>query len=147
MFKMRIIILNYLDDCALVECKENAQFAYECLFSVLSKYGFEDASEKASPPSEIMVLLGILFNTVTMTVAITEERLLEIQEPLKSWSIYDTSYLKQIQSLLGKLIFLASCVKPGRDIISRQLQWLRSINKVEVKEHTIPEYDVKDLSW
>lgn len=36
------------------------------------------------------------------------------------------SSLKELQSLLGKLHFIAGCVRPGRIFVSRLLNWLRS---------------------
>lgn len=132
MFKIGIMILNYLDDLAGAETKENAQFAYNCLGSILSKCGFEEAPEKASEPTEIMIFLGVLFNTISMTVEVTEERLLEIRALIETWLGYEVASVKQIQSLLGKLNFVAACVKPSRIFISRLLQWLRSINKTTV---------------
>ena len=147
MFKIGIFILNYLDDLAGAETKEKAFFAYSCLGSILKKCGLEEAPEKACEPTEIMVFLGVLFNTKTMTMEVTEERLLEIRSLLQSWLCYSSASVKQIQSLLGKLNFVAACVKPSRIFISRLLQWLRSINKSSASKHVIPEYVRKDLLW
>ena len=55
LFKIGIQILNYLDDLAGAEKKENAKFAYCCLGAVLEKCGFEEAIDKACPPSESMI--------------------------------------------------------------------------------------------
>ena len=48
-------------------------FAYNCLSTVLQKCGFEEALDEASPPSEIMTFLGVLLNTISMTMEITPE--------------------------------------------------------------------------
>jgi hypothetical protein len=37
------------------------------------------------------------------------------------------SSLYELQSLLGKLHFVATCVRPGRLSVSRLLNWLRSV--------------------
>lgn len=149
LFKLGIMILNYLDDLAGAETKSNAQFAYDTLGMVLSKCGLEEAKDKACPPSEVMIFLGILFNTVSMTMEVTEERLQEIRDLVILWLHYDSVSLKQIQSLIGKLNFVASCVKPSRIFISRLLQWLRSIDKTCTNSvtHKIPNYVKKDLVW
>jgi hypothetical protein len=50
-----------------------------------------------------------------------------------------------LQSLLGKLNFVAQCVKPGRIFISRLLNWLREIS--DKGSFCIP-LDLKlDLLW
>lgn len=147
MLQIRIAILNYLDDLAGAESKENAVFAFNCLGAILQKCGFEESKEKATPPSEIMSFLGVLFNTVTMTMEITPERLEEIRKLTQSWLEKDSASLKQIQSLLGKLNFVAACVKPSRIFIGRLLNWLRSIHDSPEHSHIIPDYVRKDLLW
>ena len=147
MLQIGIAILNYLDDFAGAEKREDATFAYQCLGSVLQKCGFEESVNKASPPSEIMSFLGVLFNTVTMTMEITPERLIEIRTLVKSWLNKDKASLRQLQSLLGKLNFVAACVKPSRIFISRLLIWLRSIYNSSEFLHDIPDIVRKDLVW
>jgi hypothetical protein len=44
---------------------------------------------------------------------------------LLCWIDKKFAKLKEIQSLVGKLNFIASCVKPGRIFMSRLLNWLR----------------------
>ena len=59
MFQVGVAVLNYLDDLAGVEKKENADFAYQVLGEILKRCGLEESEEKASPPSQIMVFLGV----------------------------------------------------------------------------------------
>ena len=92
LFKIGLQILNYLDDLAGAEKKENAEFAYSCLGAVLEKCGIEEAIDEACPPSESMIFLGVLFNTITMTIEATEKRLLEIKPSLLFFYIVDSLY-------------------------------------------------------
>ena len=149
MFSLGIAVLNYLDDLAGVETKDNALFAYTCLGEVLKKCGLEESVAKASPPAEIMVFLGVLFNSITMTVEVTPGRLVEIKELVSSWLEKETATLKELQSLIGKLNYVAACVKPGRIFISRLLNWLRQINQncTKHKDVDVPFEVKKDLSW
>ena len=48
--------------------------------------------------------------------------------------------LKEVQSLLGKLNFVAACVRPGRFFILRMLKWLKFLYREEAKFHSIPLY-------
>lgn len=147
MLKIGIAILNYLDDLAGAEQKEKAIFAYNCLGSVLEKCGFEESKDKACPPNEIMIFLGVLFNSITMTMEVTPDRLMEIKLLVKQWLTKDKATIKEIQSLLGKLNFVAACVRPSRIFVSRLLNWLRSIYNTKEPCHNIPEYVKKDLQW
>ena len=85
MFQIGIAILNYLDDLAGAEKKEHANFAYLCLGTVLQRCGIEEAPDKACSPTEVMIFLGVLFNTITMTVEVTKERLAEIRKLTEEW--------------------------------------------------------------
>ena len=85
MWQFGIAILNYLDDLARAEKKEKATFAYNCLEQVLMKCGIEESPDKACPPSEIMVFLGVYFNTLTMTVEVTQQRLTEVRILIEQW--------------------------------------------------------------
>ena len=149
MFQIGIFILNYLDDLASAETVEKAIFSFNTLRTILKKCGIEEAQNKACPPSTVMVFIGILFNTVKMTIEVTPERLKEIKILLHTWLNKETASLKEIQSLLGKLNFIAACVRPGRAFISRMLKWLRALNKEESshKQVQIPNFVKKDITW
>ena len=147
MFKIGILVLNYLDDLASAEKKELANFAYHTLGQILNKCGIEESPEKGSMPSTVMTFIGVLFNTEKMTVEVTHERLREIKLLLATWLNKETASLKNVQSLLGKLNFVAACVRPGRIFVSRMIQWLKSLYKLPTGEHIIPTYVKKDLLW
>ena len=61
----------------------------------------EESPEKAVYPTQIMVFLGVLFNTLTMTLEITPERMAEIRAPISQWIGKSSASLKQIQSIAG----------------------------------------------
>ena len=107
-----------------------------------------EAIDKACPPSESMIFLGVLFNTITMTIEVTKERLIEIRNLIFSWLALEQASIQQIQSLLGKLNFVGSCVRPSRIFISRIFTWLRSLDKSDrFLKHIIPDFVKKDLIW
>ena len=83
-----------------------------------------------------------------MTVEVTKESLIEIRNLIFSWLAFEQASIKQIQSLLGKLNFVGSCVRPSRNFISRLLSWLRSLDKSDrFLKHIIPDLVKKDLIW
>ena len=143
MFKLGIYVLNYLDDLASAEVGNNAMFAFKTIQAVLQKCGIDESKKKACPPSTIMTFVGVLFNTETMTIEITPERLQELQILLATWLGKENATLKEIQSLLGKLNFVAACVRPGRVL----LKWLKQLYKENTKSHPIPLYVKKDIIW
>ena len=56
---------------------------------------------------------------------------MEIKMLVNEWFKFEKATLKQLQSLIGKLNFVAQCVKPARIFISRLLHWLREIQGTE----------------
>ena len=149
MFQIGVCILNYLDDLASADTVEKASFSFNTLRAILNKCGIEEAKNKACPPSTVMIFIGILFNTVKMTIEVTPERLQEIKFLLNTWLNKETACLKEVQSLLGKLNFIAACVRPGRIFISRMLKWLRALHLEESrhKQVQIPNFVKKDVMW
>ena len=84
----------------------------------------------------------ILCNTVKMTTEVTPERLQMIKRLLNTWLNKETACLKEVQYLLGKLNFVAACVRPGRIFISRMQNWLRALHLEESrhKQVQIPKF-------
>ena len=118
-------ILNYLDDFGGGDTPKRALEAFRTLGKLLQLCGLEEAPEKSCVPSTSMTFVGILFNTLTLTLEITPERLQEILSLVDSWQSKRSASLKDLQSLLGKLNFISQCVRPGRIFVSRLLNWLR----------------------
>lgn len=139
-------ILNYLDDFAGAEKPEKSQNAFEFLGAVLENCGLKESIAKAAPPSTRMVFLGVLFDTETLTLEVPEFRLQEIGCLVSEWLDLEEASLQQLQSLLGKLMFVASCVKQSRVFISRLLNWLRSFRGQNTVKK-IPLEVRKDLLW
>ena len=71
--------VNYLDDFGVAETAEKAEEAFTCLGNILQKVGIREAEKKACAPVAICIFLGILYNTNTMMLQITSERLSEIK--------------------------------------------------------------------
>ena len=96
-----------------------------------------------------MTFIVVLFNTDKMTIEVTRERLQEIRILLETWLNKETASLKENQSLLGKLNFIAACVRPGRIFIARMLKWLKVLNKdySPKQQVNVPEYVKKDVLW
>ena len=92
--------------------------------------------------------MGIfLFDSENLTLTVTPERLMEIKMLVNEWFKFEKATLKQLQSLIRKLNFVAQCVKPARIYFYFSLAKLTSRNS----EHRICSVhfvrDQKDLEW
>ena len=137
--------VNYLDDLGAAEEDDKAEEAFDCLGWVLASLGIKESISKAKPPAFVAVFLGILFNTITMMLRITPERLQEIKNLLKEWFEKETASLKEIQSLLGKLNFAASTIRAGRIFVSRLINSLKEFPDKGM--HKVSKELKKDLQW
>lgn len=90
----------YQDDMADAEIWSNAFQAYDLMGTVLINAGIQEAVEKRTPPCTKMVFLGVLFDTLNMTISVTPERLDDIRTQLLSWKNKITCTKKEIQSLI-----------------------------------------------
>ena len=112
-------LVSYLDDMASAESWERAQEAFDHLGTVLGKMGLEESTSKACAPSSFMTFLGVQFDTINMTLSVTQERIEEAMALLAEWEQKSTVTKKEVQSIVGKLNFMDACVRPGRLFISR----------------------------
>ena len=139
-------VINYLDDFAGAEVPELSDAAYDQLKIVLQNCGLEESDEKACPPCTRMSFLGVWFDTEKMTLEVTPTRLSEILTLVNSWLSKQFANRKEVQSLIGKLNFVASCIKPGRIFISRILNLLREFDSDEQVLDLTDEFK-KDIYW
>ena len=78
-------VVNYLDDIAGCENWDCAQAGFDQMGEVLEQMGLQEASNKATAPSCRMTFLGVLFDTCSMTLAVTPDRLDNSWTELRLW--------------------------------------------------------------
>ena len=125
MNNLNYFVFNYVDDFMGVEHKTRVYSAYSTLGNLLRDLGATEAEDKAAPPSEVVEMLGILFNFKNLTMSVTSNRLKEIRCELLWWLRTETFTRRQLESLLGKLQFISLCVRPGRVLMHRLREQLR----------------------
>ena len=69
----------------------------------------------------------------------------DIRKELKGWLLKTQASRREVESLLGKLQFMAKCIKAGRIFLSRLIQWIRNMNRVD--KYAIPLEVRKDIAW
>ncbi|VDI15088.1 Hypothetical predicted protein [Mytilus galloprovincialis] len=147
--KFGVEVINYLDDFAGADSPDTADNSFQILKQVLDNCGLEESLEKACPPPpqcSRMSFLGVWFDTEKMTLEVTPARLTEILALVNAWLFKSKVFRKEVQSLIGKLNFIASCVKPGRIFISRILNFLREFVSDDQCLELSEEFK-KDIFW
>ena len=72
-----------------------------------------------------MVWLGLRFNTVAMTVSLPQDKLAEIQLLVHHWSSKPMATLRDLCTILGKLLYVSQVCPPARLFLNRMLDMLR----------------------
>ena len=141
-------VCNYLDDFIGVDIPNRASYAYTFLGDLLSSLGLEESVQKAASPSTCMTVLGVQFDTVAMTMSVTPDRLRDLADILSQWMLKSVATKSQIQSLIGKLMFVSKCVKQSRIFLARILAVLRSVShgNANTQVRLSTEFK-KDLAW
>ena len=116
----------YLDDFGGAEATEQrALRALRSLQRIMRDLGVVEADHKVCEPAQVMIWLGILFDSRTMMISIPQAKLREVMGVLASWDGRQRATRCELQSLFGLLQFVASVSPPARIFTNRMLQCLR----------------------
>ena len=106
-------LFNYIDDLIYTGLPSNIHNSFHFLLNLLQELGLEISRKKLVPPSTSMVYLGIHIDTINRTLSIPDQKLAEIVDICKSWVSKTYCSKRQLQSLLGSLLYISKCVKPA----------------------------------
>lgn len=140
-------VKNFLDDFFSAQVESEAEISFNNLKDLLRILGIEESLEKACPPNTRAVVLGILFDTITMTLSLTEEKMREIIYELQQWVNRTSCTLRQMQSLVGKLNFAAGVVRSGRIYMSRLINTLRNKEANTKGKIELSPENLNDVQW
>ena len=143
--RMTFFLLNYVDDFVGAENRDKIWASYRALSSLLEELRVDTSQDKIVPPTTRLEFLGIIFDSTTMTMKISEEKMEEIRAELDTWLYKTRSNRKEVESLIGKLQFISKCIKAGRVFISRLIHWLRGMDRKS--KYSIPLEARKDIAW
>ena len=136
-----------MDDIAAVACSCDEALAIgDEIDRLVELSGLSLAHHKSVNACEQMTFLGISFNSQKMTMEVTSERLEAIQAELQLWSDRKKASRREIQSLAGKLQFIAKCCPYGRCFLSRILTALKGLKRASHRVYLNQAFK-KDIRW
>ena len=139
-------VLNYVDDFAgTEEGQERATISYNDMGELLSNLRIQENADKVVPPAQEISFLGTGINARKQILFVTDERLAELKTELAKWSHKINCTKKELQRIIGKLQFVANCVRPGRIFVSRLLVQMK--NTPQNQEVEVSEQTRKDIFW
>ena len=142
---LQISLVAYLDDFGGAESWDRAWQSFYALRIILALLGFKESEHKASPPSTTMEFLGLLIDTLAMTLEGSPEKLKKLFDILASWAEKTQASKQEMQSLAGLLNFVATCVPAGRVFMFRLFNFIRSAPDEGV--HPVSAETLKDIFW
>ena len=141
------IILNYADDFAGAESElSRAQLSFETLGTLLSDIGLIESKAKACPPATSMTYLGVLFDTQSMCMYVDPDKVTELKLELIKWARKTVARKSDLQSILGKLLWVSKTVRFSRVFVSRIISEVRKLPSQGSKT-TLSNPIRKDFLW
>ena len=144
MRKRNYVVYNYVDDIMGIGPESTVFDSYNYLLQLLQDLGFPISTSKLVSPQTECNCLGIMVNTVNKTLAVPEQKLAETLHKCKDIIKSQTISKKQLQSVIGSLMFIYKAVKPSRFFVNRLLEALRSVNGTKVH---VGDTIKRDLTW
>ena len=138
-------LFNYIDDFIGVDKPAVVHSHFQTLLSIMAELGIPISEEKLFPPSEEVPCLGILINIATGTLSIPDDKLQQINQKCLNWGSKSKATKKQLQSLVGSLIYIHKCVKPARLFVNRILAVLKMAP--DRGYITLNKDFTKDIAW
>ena len=142
----KAFIFVYLDDFGGAEVAGKAQESFNYLGNLLEFFGFEEAADKAVPPTTQMEWLGISFNTVEWTMALKPGKLEELLDWLPKLLCLRRVKKVTLQKILGNLVWASAVVRAGVIFFNRLLVLLRKLSRSNHSIYFSMEAK-KDVAW
>ena len=135
----------YIDDFYITaETYDSCKVAMDLLINLLLKLGFTINHKKVIQPCQELAFLGVTINTITGKLSIPEQKLTAAIDELKMWMDKRMATKRELQSLLGKLSWIAKIIKAIRPLL-RNLINLCCKLKIQSHRITIPKYTNENL--
>ena len=138
-------ILDYIDDYLIFGNEADCKKAFDILTILLHELGLTVSVQKNVLPSQQVVCLGVLIDTNLFTMSVPSDKLQEIISLLDTWSHKHKCFKRELQSLLGSLLYISKCVRYARFFLNRLLDTLR-----QHKDSKIIDLGVearRDIAW
>ena len=92
-------------------------------------------------PSTILTYLGIEFDTVKLEMSVNLSKCAELRLELDRWHRKTVANKSEIQSILGKLLWISRAVKFSRCFVSRIIAEVRKLSSQ--KQKTTLSHDIR----
>ena len=142
--KEHITVWNYIDDIFACVSAQRAQEVFQRVEQLILELGLPINDTKVVRPADSMTCVGIEVDAQKKTVRIPQGKMEEILTECKNFKTKKVVSRKNLQSLLGKLLYVAKIVVPARAFLNRMLWYLRSTKSELIR---LGDTFHRDLLW
>ena len=137
----------YIDDMGGVSTNDliQAELEYKNVCSIVVMLGLNLALDKCFGPSRVMSRTGTTFNSLTMTMKIDEEKIIETLLFAETLLGRNDISLEEMETFIGKIQHCLKFCPGGRRFLNRVLQMRREMNECDIYELT--EGASEDIKW
>ena len=134
--------VNYLDDFAVLgDSYEDCMESQTILRCMCVNLGFKIEASKSTDPSQSFKYLGIIIDSVSMTVSIGQDKLARVQREVASFLDKTSCKRTDLEEVAGLLAHCATVVKGGRTFARRIYNALKEHKTVIVPLDVIIQQD------
>ena len=116
-----IVIWNYIDDLFACAEESEADYVFRRMYELIEQLGLPINPDKVVSPTTIMTCMGICVDAENKTLSLTKEKLHELQLLCDNFVNKCRVPRRTLQSLLGKLLYMAKILAPARAFLNRML--------------------------
>ena len=138
-------VINYIDDILGIDVPSKIDASFDALRHLLHALGFDISLKKLEKPSTRLNCLGILVDTKEFTLSIPPEKLHQILALCDAWHQKTHCTKRELQSLLGSLLYVSKCVRVSRFFLNRLLDVLRSME--DRRQVELTNDALRDINW
>ena len=111
---------HYMDDFHTVaKTKKECALNLKIMLEACHELGLEVNPNKVVPPTTRLEFLGIIIDSVTMELQISDSRLHDIKSELCLWMSRRSAQKRSLLRIIGKLTFVSQVVRSGKTFIRR----------------------------
>ena len=144
-----LLTSHYLDDTITIEGSQaTCNHSINVLKSTAKSSGMDIHEDlpKCTKAAQEMEYLGVIINTVSRELRISEERLSDTEEELKTWINRKVCTKRQLLSLIGKLSFIARVVRSARTFLRHLIDLSKKARHLHFKLKLNSQTRI-DIQW
>ena len=146
------LIRHYLDDFFGGHTQRSvAQKQFQYALDTLDYLGVPVNRAKCTPPTQVITILGVEFDTRSMTARVTEKKVVKYSKAIRLTLKKDKVTRREIEHVVGQLRWAARCMPMGPCFVRRLETAYRRAGKTRENQRDSPfrlnETEKSNLNW